>query len=491
MRQRPCLPVPTELTVKILVNLDFRDISKCRAISKTFNIIIEATAALQYTIKLGLAGFVDGRLDSPMSILERSEEFFRQQKAWSNLHLTLQNSVELDSNLQWDCRRAHREAILGFRKDAGHSSQPGFTALDVISLRGPKNDRQFCSTLRFEYLFEKAWANSPEDLLILQEPHHGVNQLGLKILSLRDGSPHSRAHSSRVAFSLPHWVLSPFIAQLRFHGDMLAISIRVSTRADLILYNWVAGLSLILPGSANIEYTDAHLKPDGLLFLSSVQTSPRLSVSIQVLSVKYPLLDSAPQLLATLGLPPLVDGIRSLVDCLFISVDGLFSEPEKTSPRASFRPSDVLVGLELQYKRVSYHTYILLPTLLSVIGHRCSASFPDGILPWHLWGPQCTRIFKHDSQSDPVSIYAYRAVSGTKVYDFNPGYHAQGAPFSGPVTTCLPYRVAKLDFARPMDSNDSVWMFEDADGFKFARLRSDAGRPTQLDLHALRVISLT
>jgi len=504
------LPVPIELVVAILSKLGFRDIARCRAVSRELDELILTTSALQYRIKLGIAGYVDGSPRHPTSTASRLQDLCRERHSWLHpapiaqyrpLRITSQAS-------EWTSWTACREVIVGCRPIVvAETGLVTGTMLDIFRLNGnanmgpePGNLLTTIHVMKPLTSFQDLFVDASQDLFILQSREEA--RVVLSFWSLQSGQAHPRAISKEF-YVLPDQLRDEPLwrPRLRIWGDV--ISVRTDPpwqKGSMILYNWVNGKRLICRAPHDELYVDACLTHDNYLLLIKLRKSSPPSVSIDLFAVDGPWVQGqAPNLLATFELPPFHRSVATYgIQCYFPSGPGAASiRSARGAHPVKFYPS---VGLVCLYINIGLKSYILftpIPMLLSLV-RRYQRAAVHRTFPWAIWGESRTRILEnvdrsHESLTEP-SMHGFCAVLKDRILDFNP-YDLSGQEFfvprsrehvdrqsriirhptvipegifRRPVTTSLHY--CETRFFRSPKPHVYQWVFQDEDGPKLVRL---------------------
>ncbi|PIL28992.1 hypothetical protein GSI_09039 [Ganoderma sinense ZZ0214-1] len=95
------LNLPPELLTAILLDLDFRDLLRCRQVNTTFKTLIDKDVRAQYKIELAVAGMTDGP-PSTLTPAERLTILRARQDAWDNLVWTAKDDVTMHQGGVWE-----------------------------------------------------------------------------------------------------------------------------------------------------------------------------------------------------------------------------------------------------------------------------------------------------------------------------------------------------------------------------------------------------
>ncbi|KDQ56110.1 hypothetical protein JAAARDRAFT_70916 [Jaapia argillacea MUCL 33604] len=274
--------LPSELTIAVLSELDFRSLLIFRQVSRDSRALVDATPGLQYKIELAIAGMVDGP-DSNMTTEERRRRLVTYQENWANLRWKQEEVLQAldgDSDL-WELDGD----VLAL---SGESDSLSLRQLPGIA-RGKPSKTWKIKGVGPE--FKDLRVDSTQDLVVLVEMlppiHVGATsripcRCRIHTRSLSTGEPHPAGLPVGYFISEPLNVRHQE-TQLHIHvlGDRLAIGFSTyHPHGYLCMWQWKVGaLEMCLQSIDDIEiHSFTFLTRDSFLLASMSGGRAGLSV---------------------------------------------------------------------------------------------------------------------------------------------------------------------------------------------------------------------
>ncbi|TFY76209.1 hypothetical protein EWM64_g7803, partial [Hericium alpestre] len=313
------LSLPTELIIKTLSFLHFRDLLRCQACCKRFRTIVEDSILLQYIIQLEMTGSDELSLRGK-SYGERLKEIRRREHGWCHLSIRSSMDVELGFGSSGIYDLTGGTFLLGTRPSVGSPrSTYGLSYLALPSLdpegNPPREEDVKWKTIELGlHVVDVGLSIREHDLMAVLTCKPDVNgdiadlALELRLLSLSTGQAHPQASQPIVFLAQRSSHFGRCSVLIEIVGDYLVLLLsfpwmRAGTGDAFYLVNWKKGRCHLMhttPQDTPSSFT--FLTPD-LLLLTHADSYNVLEI-VKILAATP---DSVPMLrtLVRLELPPL------------------------------------------------------------------------------------------------------------------------------------------------------------------------------------------
>ncbi|KAF8299926.1 hypothetical protein DL93DRAFT_2091081 [Clavulina sp. PMI_390] len=418
--------VPEETIVQILLNVDFLEIVKCRAVSRHWNLSISSSAALQYIVWLGIHGKEDGDPDfTPRSSLDRLQALLQQESAWGQMiprrvdfPETARDSFEQQLNNGGLVRLCmNLDPVL---------LQQGQSAIVFMSLRLPSMVLPQSFNLQPEVSFiqgvghwHHSWDFHRNGVHILTTNNQIALDLSEPVIRLRsttipdDPNPFARItdiYASDLQITRPSndgpATTAYRVDRTDISGHLLLLEISAQEEIDpgsrsviIIIWDWIAGkimarLGFRTPSDTSHKAYSGHLSSSTTLAVVQYSPFAHPCVIIKVYDLPCSLESSEEALMPALRRTFLLPAMH---DVDFLNFTFSIAKPDETpkwpssrlsqtagttapAPLKPFRPAEQwgLCQLEVETRRHSWHFLFPRSALLRDYG--------NDMVAWEDWG---------------------------------------------------------------------------------------------------------
>ncbi|KAI1794841.1 hypothetical protein LXA43DRAFT_88970 [Ganoderma leucocontextum] len=416
--QSPFLLLPTELRIKILLQLDNGSLTLCRSVCRDLTGLISSEVALQYKLELARAGMIDGPLGSSQtSLSERLEKVKAYRTAWHS------------PTVVFDKRFPQRPPRLRIRPVTGGvlPYSTGLTGVDFwkpgSSLRGVSEVRVPCSQALQNMEFSSVSVDIGQDLVVLTTETLYPGSLNVNTYEVRLLTtacvPHPLAAQSQIrseAQRPPPPYNPKNISSTEIFGDLVAWSASTDP-GRILVWNWKTGDVLL----RLTPYADVSC----FKFLDNSLFLVLFDKDLRIYELHHPAsAEGHPITIAdcpcVLRLPAFAPGAVFLLGKKLHMQSS--SSPSSTTPLFCHDPDLKIVCVTLRLRYIgdqdladseveNFMFLIPVATLLSHFHRVRSAAQADASapreIPWDNWGPAGSRVF--------ATAFLHVGVSGTKV----------------------------------------------------------------------------
>ncbi|KAL5478455.1 hypothetical protein ACEPAI_2639 [Sanghuangporus weigelae] len=284
--------LPTELLVKIILELDWRSVLRLQLVNSAFNEIVTTHLAVQYHIELGISGMVDGPPIpyAPFSTDERLRRLRVYQSRWKHFDFKRAQTVRKVTGSVWELA----SGVLAQGVSTSVAEHIGRTAVrKLLFTRLPSSARVESRTREWtheypDFAIRDFTMDPTQDLLVLLRESSGsggthahggsihggggggddMNQAEIHLRSLRTSEKHADAKHGVLVHGLHGGTTRATSHSLQICQDRLAILHKARAGhwpEKLVVYDWKKGKLLFEISFCGIM-SYAFLTPQHLLF---------------------------------------------------------------------------------------------------------------------------------------------------------------------------------------------------------------------------------
>ncbi|KAI0086888.1 hypothetical protein BDY19DRAFT_1058433 [Irpex rosettiformis] len=397
-------PLPTELMLKVLENLNYRNLLNCRLVSRSFRDTIDHTDSFQYKISLASAGMSDNPLNATSK--HRKHELLRQHHAkWSSRSKETVLDSEIPGKKTYPVKKTGNrlELVGGVLAQNANGNAIEFVRLPSIS-RGIQEE---IWTVRLPCFHNVFTMDPGQDLLVIVEPRDLAHTItNLYFLSMSTGEPHPDSHSPILA--VPAYRFGRF--KVDINGPYIGFFAEqpIPHLSRVYVWNWVTGEAQCCIESADNRRISSYVFLDDTRILLALQQNEINSPSSRPLPPR-----SAPRLEIVgfrrnamvdrwiLLFPPLKSGVEFIQLLLSCEPGPLNIPPPSDKPpfhlfdvaESGKSGERVVMFIMSPFQSSTVITTLFLSTKLLNI----PLAFPvadDGVswVEWQQWGPSTVHM---------------------------------------------------------------------------------------------------
>ncbi|KAI0086648.1 hypothetical protein BDY19DRAFT_959609 [Irpex rosettiformis] len=254
-----CSTLPAELMVEVLENLNYRDLLKCRLVSRWLRDIIDRFDSFQYKISLASAGVSDNPLNTMLKGQKR--ELLLQHRAKWLSRQAVPKSANTDKRAYPAQEGPAWELVGGVLAQSRDRNTIEFVRLPSI-LRGIQEETW---TVDLPCPHADFTMDPAQDLLVMIEQwDHGQTRTHLHLLTMSTGKPHPRARSSILFIEYSSDVRPRY--EIRINGAYIGLLVEVwSESANVHVWDWGSGETQCYIGS------EEHRRIASFIFLDNAR----------------------------------------------------------------------------------------------------------------------------------------------------------------------------------------------------------------------------
>ncbi|KAI0082257.1 hypothetical protein K474DRAFT_1703260 [Panus rudis PR-1116 ss-1] len=413
------LDLPVELLTKILNELDFRNLLRCKRVCRQLQVIIEDAIVLRYKVELAINGLEDGP-PSSLGASDRLNLLHQREEAWDRLAYKTMKDVEMHRGEVWE--------LYGGVLAQGQGQRSLHFYRLPSEIRGIEEEHW---KLDLEFAIRDFGMDPTQDLLVVIERPAlpNTSYYPVHLLSLRTGKPHPLAPKPAILSHTPRFQTLNFTIQTCSHHVAVLYHSQVDNGGELLVWNWKTG-DVVMAISGSTVMSFAFLSEHHLL-LVRVQTANVALVAVDLRTARTEMTSSDDMdFVCSFNLPSFKPD-RVVVDAMI-----------RSDPAPSWKPSDdlqvpfytarkerlLVVPICVVQDHNTISMFMLLTLSSVLLNHISETEQARREVAWDDWGPSGSRVMSVPPGLSQIWVcYVYgtsilfpsRFMHGSERYELN------------------------------------------------------------------------